>query len=410
MTDLRQNFLAESVNKLDNLQKILIETFNESERRELFRTIHTIKGGVQTFGLENSARLAEEIENVLSNRKIFADKNLLLEGIELLSNSLQSIEPNLPADFIEKLQSEQQTNAQSEIFLTRIPLAVFKNFSESEQTAAIAALRQGKNILCAHIGFEPAGFAGEYRNLQKVLREKSEVIAALPGAKFKSLGKIGFQLFLASRETPEYLQKLLEDYSAEVVSHTCPSDAPNALFEMLSQIAAYGENIAKQDEKSIKITILTNETRLSGEMANAVFEILLHLARNAVHHAFEKSGKIEIRLFDETDGLHLTFADDGNGVDLAKLRSRAIEKNLISDNDRLSDEQILELIFAPELSTLETATEISGRGVGLDAVKNRIEKINGKISVKSRKTLGTTFEIFLPVAEKSQRSKVKGKR
>ena len=100
--------------------------------------------------------------------------------------------------------------------------------------------------------------------------------------------------------------------------------------------------------------------------------------------------------------MHLTFADDGNGVDLAAIRLRAVEKDLISDDDVLSDEQTLELIFAPELSTLETATEISGRGVGLDAVKDTVEKIYGKISVKSRKTLGTTFEIFLPAAEKSQ--------
>ena len=403
MNDLRQNFLADSLNKLDRLQTILKEDLNESERRELFRAVHTIKGGAQTFGLTNPARLAEEIENVLSNREIFTVKNLLLEGIERLSNSLRSTELNLPADFIEKLQSKGQTNARSEIFLTRIPPNVFKIFSQTEQNAVINALREGKNILCAHIGFEPADFAVEYRNLQKVLSEKSEIIAALPGTKFNSLGKIGFQLFLVSLETSEYFQKLLENYSAEIVSHTCPSDAPNALFEMLSQIAAHGENIAAQLGKVISITILTNETRLSGETAKAVFDILLQLLRNAVHHAFEKSGKIEIRLFDAADGLHLTFADDGNGVDLATIRLRAVEKDLISDDDVLSDEQTLELIFAPELSTLETATEISGRGVGLDAVKDTVEKIYGKISVKSRKTLGTTFEIFLPAAEKSQR-------
>ena len=402
MNDLRQNFLADSLNKLDRLQTILKEDLNESERRELFRAVHTIKGGAQTFGLTNPARLAEEIENVLSNREILTDKNLLLESIERLSNSLRSTDLNLSADFIERLQSKVQTNARSEIFLTRIPPNVFKSFSQTEQNTVINALREGKNILCAHIGFEPADFAVEYRNLQKVLSEKSEIIAALPGAKFNSLGKIGFQLFLVSRETSEYFQKLLENYSAEIVSHTCPSDAPKALFEMLSQIAAHGENIAAQLGKVISITILTNETRLSGETAKAVFDILLQLLRNAVHHAFEKSGKIEIRLFDAADGLHLTFADDGNGVDLAAIRLRAVEKDLISDDDLLSDEQTLELIFVPELSTLETATEISGRGIGLDAVKDTVEKIYGKISVKSRKTLGTTFEIFLPAAEKSQ--------
>ncbi len=400
MNDLRQNFLAQSVNKLDNLHTILKEAFNKAERHDLFRAIHTITGGAQTFGLKNSARLAEEIENILSDGEMFADKNLLLEGIKLLSNSLQSIESNLPADFINKLQSKPQTTAQSEIFLTRIPRAIFKIFSQSEQNAAIAALRQGNNILCAQIGFEAADFAGEYRNLRKVLSEKSEIIAALPSAKFKSFGKIGFQLFLTSRETAEDLEKLLENYPAEVVSHSCSEKLADNLFEMFSQIAAHGENIAKQLGKVINITILTNETRIADETAKSVFEILLHLVRNAVHHAFEKSGKIKIWLFDEADGLHLTFADDGKGVDLAKLRSRAIEKNLISNDALLSDEQILELIFAPEISTLETATEISGRGIGLDAVKNTVEKINGKISVKSRKTLGTTFEIFLPAAEK----------
>ncbi len=395
MNDLRQNFLADSLNKLDNLQTILEADLNESERRELFRAVHTIKGGAQTFGLTNPARLAEEIENVLSNREIFTDKNLLPESIERLSNSLRSTEVDLSADFIEKLQSKAQTNTR-EIFLTRIPPAVFKSFSQTEAAATIAALREEKNILCAHIGFEPADLAVEYRNLQRVLSEKSEILAALPDAKFSSLGKIGFQLFLASRETAEYFQKLLGNHAAEIVSHTCPTDAPNVLFEMFSQIAGHGENIARQLGKVISITIITNETRLSGETAKAVFDILLQFLRNAVDHAFEKSGKIEIRMFEDADGLHLTFADNGKGVDLAAIRSRAIEKDLISDDDLLSDAQTLELIFAPELSTLETATEISGRGVGLDAVKDTVEKINGKISIKSRNRIGTTFEIFLP--------------
>jgi chemotaxis protein histidine kinase CheA len=396
MNDLRQNFLAESLRKLAHLQKTIREDFDETRRRELFRTIHTIKGGAQTFGLRNPAKLAAELETVLSSRESLPDRNLLLEGLALLSASIQSNEPNEPAGFLEKLFRQIQTTTKSEIFLTRIPPDIFNNFAKSEQTAAISALRRGENILCAEVGFEPADFAGEYRSLRKILSEKSEIIAALPSAKFSGSGKIGFQLFLASRETAENLQKAAENFAVEISSHACFENRPDDLFEILGQIAAHGENIAKQLGKSICINILTNETKLSGQKKQNIFDILLQLMRNSVDHGIEKTGNIEIRLFDQIGGLHLTFADNGKGIDPAKVRARAVEKNLISDDDVLNDQQTLEFIFAPELSTRETATEISGRGVGLDAVRELVEKMNGKISVKSRKTIGTTFEIFLP--------------
>lgn len=401
MNDFRQNFLAESINNLSTLNKKLAEDSGEDLRRDAFRLIHTIKGGSQTFGLKNAAKLAGELENILADRENFDhnNQNLLLEGIELLSNSLRSGETNLSADFIEKLQTINQTATKSDILLTRIPPKVFKNLSNTEQNAAISALRRRENILCAEVGFELSNFADEYRNLRKELSEKSEIIAALPSAKFNSSGKIGFQLFLASRENKKYLQELLANYRAEIVSHTCADSATNDLFEMFSRVAAHGENIANQLGKEIGFTVLASETKLSAETIKILFDILLHLVRNAVDHGVEKSGKIEIQLFDDDEQLHLTVADNGNGIDLAKIRARAIEKNLISDDDVLNDQQTLELIFASELSTAATPTEISGRGIGLDAVKYLVEKSNGKISVKSRKTFGTIFEIFLPIKE-----------
>jgi chemotaxis protein histidine kinase CheA len=115
-----------------------------------------------------------------------------------------------------------------------------------------------------------------------------------------------------------------------------------------------------------------------------------------VDHAIEESGYIEIRFFDEPAGLYLSVADDGKGIDLQKVRARAVAKNLISDDDLLNETEMLELIFAPELSTAAVVSEISGRGVGLDAVKSAVEKMNGKISVRNRKSNGAIFEIFVP--------------
>lgn len=397
MNDFRQIFLAESVNNLKRLRTNLTQDFfTENLRRDSFRVIHTIKGGLQTFGLQNPAHLAGKLENILAANEDLADKNLLLEGIQLLVNSLESNETDLSADFLEKLNNTSRKLTESEIFLTRIPSEIFRSFSQVEQNAFISAIRQKQNIYCVEAGFKVSDFAEQYRNLRKVLTEKGEILASLPSEKYKTAGKIGFQILLASRETAEDVKTAVRDFTADVSSHACTDNTSDDLFKMLSQIAAHGKGIAEKSRKEIGVTILASDTKLSAEMTKNLFDILLHLVRNAADHAIEQSGNIVIRFFDDPEGLYLSVADDGKGIDFLKVRARAVEKNLISDDDLLNESQLLELIFASEFSTAETVTEISGRGVGLDAVKTQVEKLNGKISVRNRKTNGTIFEIFLP--------------
>ena len=96
------------------------------------------------------------------------------------------------------------------------------------------------------------------------------------------------------------------------------------------------------------------------------------------------------------NGWRLTVSDDGRGIDAGKIKLKAIEKNLTTDAAALTEQETINLIFLPEFSTKSEITEISGRGVGLDAVKFAIEKAGGAIAVESRKGEGTTFEIFLP--------------
>ena len=164
----------------------------------------------------------------------------------------------------------------------------------------------------------------------------------------------------------------------------------------MSKVVAHGEDLANKFGKEIEFEISTDELSLSPEKLKLVFDVLLHLTRNAVDHAIEKKGRIEISVKADENGLHLQIADDGNGVDLEKVKAKAIEKNLISADEILSEQATLDLIFQSEFSTASELTEISGRGVGLDVVKNTVEKADGTIIVKSQDSKGTTFEIFLP--------------
>ncbi len=178
-------------------------------------------------------------------------------------------------------------------------------------------------------------------------------------------------------------------------------------MEVLKETTAHGENLAKQVDKKIEFEILVAELLLSNNQTKIIFDVLLHLIRNAVSHAIEipterikkgkrETGKIEIRFTCETGNLKITVSDDGKGIDAEKIKIKAIENKLIAENEDLSEQEMLNLIFLSGISTAENLTEISGRGVGLDAVKNEIENAGGMIKVRSRKEFGTKFEIILP--------------
>ena len=394
MSDFRQTFLTDSINKLTALEIEIEKGFSNNLRREVFRTIHTIKGGAQTFDLPKAANIADELENALSCDAFENDKKLLAEGIGVLVNSLRNNEANAAEEFPEKPRRTVQKTSAGEILFINLPLEVFKKLSAQEKAAIVLALRKGKDIFCVEVGFDAANFAAGYRNLQQILSEKSEIIATLPGEKHKAAGKIGFRIFFASRETAENLKVQLKNFDAEVFAFE-QKDSDDSLREMFRQIVAHGERVAEKSGKDIHFTIFSNGAA-SLDNLNDFFEILLHLVRNAADHAIEKSGSVEVLFFDENDRLYLSVADDGRGIDLPKVRARAVAKNLISDDDVLKEHEIIELIFAPELSTAGKLTEVSGRGVGLDAVKAAVEKINGKISARNRKSKGAVFEIVVP--------------
>ena len=120
------------------------------------------------------------------------------------------------------------------------------------------------------------------------------------------------------------------------------------------------------------------------------------MIRNAVDHAFDDAGEITINLQTENNHLRLIVSDDGRGIDAEKIKRQAFEKNLLAADKILTAKEAIDLIFLPEFSTKSVITDISGRGAGLDAVKDAVEKSGGTISVESRIGKGTTFEICLP--------------
>lgn len=259
-----------------------------------------------------------------------------------------------------------------------------------------AARENEKNIFCFEVDFETANFADELINFRESLSATGEIIATLPGAKSIRDGVIGFKILFASSAASPKIQAIAEAGAAEIIFNSSLNVFSNDAPGVLAQIVKYGEETASKLGKRIRFKTSSDEIELSPEKLQLVFYVLLHLVRNAVDHAVETIGQIEIQLAAQANNLRLIVSDNGRGIIRDEIKAAAVEKNLISRDKILTEQETLDLIFLSEFSTKSVVTEISGRGVGLDAVKFAVEKAGGTINVKSRNGKGTVFEIVLP--------------
>ena len=422
MDSLRNDFLTRTLAALENLVEDLrgeTENFSEIFRREAFRTLHTIKGTSQAIGFPASGKLAHELENLLAvanNQPKNSDelssgescKNLLLEGLQHLKKTFERTDFKVPTAFLEQIGarlSHVETEPQTDF--SKIPDAIFSQLTKAEKGALASALQNEKEIFCLEINFDSANFADEFIAFRQTLCEKCEIIATLPATKTKrdAPAEISFQILLS---TAEDIENILEKTSAEIVFQFPSPEFSNNLKSVFAHVAAHGESLAKQFGRQIAFEIAAiKDGEISPKILKTIFDSLTHLVRNAVDHAIEtpeerrarnKSprGTIKIDFAKRENGFYLSVADDGRGIDAKKIKAKATEKKLISSGDDLPEKAALDFIFLPEFSTRARLTDISGRGIGLDAVKYAVEKIGGNIAVKSKWGKGTTFEIFLP--------------
>jgi two-component system chemotaxis sensor kinase CheA len=167
-------------------------------------------------------------------------------------------------------------------------------------------------------------------------------------------------------------------------------------------------DVAKARGKEVQLVISGAETDLDKTIVDEVGEPLMHLLRNCVDHGIEtpeererrgkpRHGTISLNAYHEGNQIIIEVTDDGNGIDLEKVRARGIKQGLIGSDDRLSDREIIELIFTPGFSTAEVISDVSGRGVGMDVVKKNITRLKGVFDVNTVPGTGTTFTIKLPL-------------
>jgi two-component system chemotaxis sensor kinase CheA len=162
--------------------------------------------------------------------------------------------------------------------------------------------------------------------------------------------------------------------------------------------------------KQVRIEMDGRETELDKTIIEAIKDPLTHLVRNAVDHGIETpearraagkpaEGRLLLRAFHESGQVNIEISDDGAGLDVDRIKRKAVERGLVSleHAERMSDREATQLIFLAGFSTAQQVTNVSGRGVGMDVVKTHIEKIGGSVDLQSRPGHGTTLRIKIPL-------------
>lgn len=179
------------------------------------------------------------------------------------------------------------------------------------------------------------------------------------------------------------------------------------LFQKYPRIA---RDLARNMGKDVELVLEGEETEIDKTMIEDLADPIIHLIRNAVDHGVEdpiertangKPQKSIVRLAAQQEGDHImiTVADDGRGMNAEKLRAKALERGLITDEEAnaMDERQSYNLVFLPGFSMAAQVSDVSGRGVGMDVVRTNIQKLNGSIEIRSQQNKGTTFIISLPL-------------
>lgn len=169
-----------------------------------------------------------------------------------------------------------------------------------------------------------------------------------------------------------------------------------------------GRDVVRRLGRACEITVEGDDTEIDRNTVEMLADPLIHMIRNAIDHGVEGAdervaqgkshqGKVILRAYRTGSEIVIELEDDGRGIDTARVLKKAVERGLVASDARLSDEAIRMLIFEPGFSTQEEVSEISGRGVGMDVVRQAVDSLKGRIGVHSVLGRGTTFSIRLPL-------------
>lgn len=296
-----------------------------------------------------------------------------------------------------RVEGEMQGFKQSLLELTENVMRLRKQLREIEIQAESQMQSSLSHAHELHAEFDPLEFDRftRFQELTRIMAESVNDVSTVQQNLLNNLDETEAALLAQARMTKELQQSLMRIRMVPLSS----------VSERLHRIV---RQTAKELGKAAKLEIRGGQVELDRSVLEKITAPFEHLLRNAIAHGLEPEearvaagksslGAISLHARQEGNEIVLVFADDGAGIDLGKIRAKALDRGLLEADIEATDAQLTELIFSPGFSTASEVTQVSGRGIGMDVVRNEIAALGGRIEVASTPGAGTTFTIYLPL-------------
>jgi len=424
--ELVQEFLTETNEMIENLDNDLISLEASPKDSELlnriFRALHTVKGTSSFLGYDQLVEIGHISEDVLAllrdGKRIVTKKvmDILLEAVDQIKILVKQIEDEdiKPIDFqdvvsqLELIKSGKIGNSEgSEEGGIEDSKSGNDEAVEVEIKASSATVAADKPVKTVTTGSSTIRVdvtrLDDLMNLiGELVLERNRLIQLNREMRADStISDFSDKI----SETTERIHFVTNELQLSVLkTRMTPIDR---LFKKFPRMI---RDIAKEMKKDVDLTVSGGETELDKTVLDNLGDPLVHLLRNSIDHGVEppeqrrangKSprGSVHLSAFQEGNHIIISIKDDGRGLDVEKIKQKAIEKKVISEQQAqmMSRQDIMQLIFNAGFSTADKVSNISGRGVGMDVVRTNIRKLNGIIDLQSEYGVGTEVILKLPL-------------
>ncbi|EDP75518.1 chemotaxis protein CheA [Hydrogenivirga sp. 128-5-R1-1] len=346
------------------------EELNEEEEDFFRRSLLTLHKLTKELGFEELNKKIKELQNAFGN----VDFKEFCQNLEELANDLQKLVEEKSKEVKKEEKREDKKSFDASKYVTRTSYLKIEESMVRDLMDIVGELSVFKEWIYL--------FASKLQRTYGVPEAAKELKDNIH--RFRSL--------------MDSLQRTVLEMRMIPVS---------TLFERFPKLV---RDLSRTLGKKVKLEIEGGDTKLDKVIVEKIAEPMIHLIRNAIDHGIETpeerealgkpiEGHIRIRAFQEGGNVVIEVSDDGRGIDVEKVRQKAIEKGLYTEEElsHMSEEEILQIIFQPGFSTKEQATELSGRGVGMDVVASTIREFGGEVSLQTQKAMGTTVKLLLPL-------------
>jgi len=433
--EIISGFVMESLEGLETVEISLMDMEENPDDPEsintIFRAFHTIKGVSAFLGFMRINKLAHCSENLLDRirsgdlqiRSQVVD--VILDAVDLLKQLIHGVQTGLDSG------TGMDSGLKIAALIARIE-AVQDGIQEPRPIGRIMIEQGTLEEEDLNQALEQQK-AAPHRKLGELLLESGkatsrQVVSALRDQKKGAVARTELQVKVDTKKLDTLAQSMLRQHPHITASrdqtlvHTLGqlSQITSTLQTMtmslrmvpikttFQKMVRLVRDLSRNCGKQVRLTMSGEDTEIDRNVVDELYEPMVHMIRNSMDHGLEPApertaagkdpgGEINLRAFHRGGNIVVEISDDGRGLNKARIIEKAKANGLISDESKMSDDEIYNLIFQPGFSTAKQVSEISGRGVGMDVVKKAIEKLRGRVDIQTRPGQGSTFVISLPL-------------